>query len=188
MNMTDAERAASKAAGIFLAGAALAFCVGAALAGDWQVVTQRDEMTDAETCEVVASGERVDAGAFGYVPTIRVRMTAEGERVKEEAYFTIETEGLRRGRFEGQVRFDTNAVETVAFVSSTERRAGFFADGSGTVAKMAKARTMRIRFVTTLGAVRTLKFDLSGLAEKLPFCKLKLSKNRMKSHNTPKKC
>lgn len=142
---------------------------------DWTIVTVDDPMTDAKKYSIVTQGDAVKLTDFmQYVPELYVRVTpisydAKTDRLKysSEVFFAIQTEGLRRGESPAKIRFDKNPAEDVTFTASTDRRAGFFANTNHLIAQMSTSTNLLIRFSTTLGAVRTIKFPVAGLMPKL---------------------
>ena len=142
---------------------------------DWTIVTVDDPMTDAKKYSIVTKGDPVQLTDFmQYVPELHVRVTpisydAKTNRMRYswEVFFAIETEGLRRGESPAKIRFDKNPAEDVTITASTDRRAGFFAPKSKMLDKIAASTNLLVRFSTTLGAVRTVKFPVAGLIPKL---------------------
>lgn len=151
----------------FITGAAICFCL-AADADNWEVGSRTDPMTDAVSCFAYTIGSKVYVidNTLAYDPQIVFRVTAAAKSdapAKIELYFAIEHEGLRRGDSTAAVRFDSDPAEDVAIRASVDRRAGFFSDPLPLVRRLMKAQKMLLRYQTTLGAIRTVSFNVSGL-------------------------
>jgi hypothetical protein len=145
------------------------------VAADWQINTITDEMTDVTSYAISTAGTEVDTGMIvKYRPWLHFRITPVAfDREKNqmhyrpEVFFAIETEGLKRGSAEVAIRFDKRPAETVTVTTSTERRAGFFTPGLDYLDKALSATNVTIRYVTTLGSVRTSRFNVSGLQDQI---------------------
>ena len=125
-------------------------------------------MTDAVSCFAYTIGSKVYVidGTLSYDPQIVFRVTAAANSdapAKIELYVAIEHEGLRRGDSTAAIRFDSDPAEDVAIRASTDRRAGFFSDPLPLVKRLMKAQKVLLRYQTTLGAIRTVSFNVSGL-------------------------
>jgi hypothetical protein len=169
----------------FITGGALFFCALTAFA-DWTIVTMTDPMTDVTKYSIVTKGEPVAmSDVMKYDPELYFRITpveynAKTDRMsyRADVFFAIQTEGLRRGESTVKIRFDRNPAEDTTITSSTERRAGFFANPSGFISKATSSTNLLVRFTTTLGAVRTLKFRVDGLMDQLKEVKKRFKDNR----------
>jgi hypothetical protein len=64
-------------------------------------------------------------------------------------------------------RFDREKPTTALWNTSADRHAAFAPDWKGTIAKLSAATNLTVRYTTTLGAVRTATFDVSGLTNAL---------------------
>lgn len=119
----------------FTTGGALFFCALTAFA-DWTIVPTTDEMTDVTKYCIVTTGEPVAITDFlKYTPELYFRITPVDYNAKtdqmtyrSEAFFSIQTEGLRRGESQVKIRFDRKPAQDVTVTASTERRAGFFCE------------------------------------------------------------
>ena len=169
----------------FTTGGALFFCALTAFA-DWTIVPTTDEMTDVTKYCIVTTGEPVAITDFlNYTPELYFRITPVDYNAKtdkmfyrSEAFFAIQTEGLRRGESPVKIRFDRKPVQDVTVTASTERRAGFFGNPSGFISEATASTNLLVRFTTTLGAVRTLKFRVDGLTDQLKEVKKRFKSNR----------
>ena len=169
----------------FTTGGALFFCALTAFA-DWTIVPTTDEMTDVTKYSIVTTGEPVAmSDVMKYTPELHFRITpvkydpkTDRMSYSAEAFFAIQTEGLRRGESPVKIRFDRKPAQDVTVTASTERRAGFFANPSGFISKATSSTNLLVRFTTTLGAVRTLKFRVDGLTDQLKESKKRFKDNR----------
>ena len=169
----------------FITGGALFFCALTAFA-DWTIVPTTDDMTDVTKYCIVTTGEPVAITDFmKYTPELYFRITpieynAKTDRMSylSEVFFAIQTEGLRRGESQVKIRFDRKPAQDVTVTASTERRAGFFANPFGFISEATASTNLLIRFTTTLGAVRTLKFRIDGLTDQLKEVKKRFKANR----------
>ena len=152
---------------------------------DWTIVTVDDPITDAKKYSIVTQGDPVKVTDFmQYIPELYVRVTpisydAKTDRMQysSEVFFAIQSEGLRRGESSAKIRFDKNPAEDVTITASTDRRAGFFASKDKLIDKLSTSTNLLIRFSTTLGAVRTIKFPVAGLMPKLKEVKRTVAKS-----------
>ena len=143
-------------------------------------------MSDVTQYSIVTTGEPVAmSDVMKYTPELYFRITPVDYNAKTdkmsyhaEAFFAIQTEGLRRGESPVKIRFDRKPVQDVTVTASTERRAGFFVNPSGFISEATASTNLLIRFTTTLGAVRTLKFRVDGLTDQLKEVKKRFKANR----------
>ena len=169
----------------FITGGALFFCALTAFA-DWTIVPTTDEMTDVTKYSIVTTGDPVAITDFlKYTPELYFRITPVDYNAKtdkmfyrSEVFFAIQTEGLRRGESQVKIRFDRKPVQDVTVTASTERRAGFFGNPSGFISEATASTNLLVRFTTTLGAVRTLKFRVDGLMDQMKAVKKTFRDNR----------
>ena len=142
---------------------------------EWQINTITDEMTDVTSYAISTAGTEVDTGMIvKYQPWLHFRITPISyDRTKNlmhyraETFFAIEHEGLKRGSTEAMIRFDKQPAQTVTVTTSTERRAGFFTPGLDYLQKARSATNVTIRYTTTLGGIRTSRFNVSGLQDQI---------------------
>ena len=151
------------------AGAALFFAFSA-LAENWNLINRTDEMTDEVSYILHTPGTPITVieGAVTYTPTLIFRVSAsphDDKPARKDLFFEIETDGIRRGTSTVKIRFDSAPAEDVTVTASTDRRAGFFANADKLIPKLAKSEHVKLRFVTTLGAVRTTTFNTSGFSD-----------------------
>ncbi len=143
-------------------------------------------MTDAISYIMFTVGDKIDITDYmGYTPQLQVMFTplkySRSSRqlaAKMDVYFSIETEGLRRGSFQALARIDDHKAKTLTFNTSTDRRAGFFPDGPATVKTLKKAHKLLIRYTTTLGSIRTAHFQVDGLEAAIDEIKNRIEKTR----------
>lgn len=158
----------------FTTGGALFFCALTAFA-DWTIIPTTDPMTDVTKYSIVTKGEPVAmSDVMKYTPELHFRITPvkydpKTDRMSYSAdvFFAIQTEGLRRGESPVKIRFDRKPAQDVTVTASTERRAGFFGNPSGFISEATASTNLLVRFTTTLGAVRTLKFRVDGLMDQM---------------------
>lgn len=142
---------------------------------EWQINTITDEMTDVTSYAISTAGTEVDTGMIvKYQPWLHFRITPISyDRTKNlmhyraETFFAIEHEGLKRGSTDAMIRFDKQPAQTVTVTTSTERRAGFFEPGMNYLQKALSATNVTIRYTTTLGGIRTSRFNVSGLLDQI---------------------
>lgn len=140
----------------------------------WEINTITDPMTDKVSYSISTPGDPVDTGFFKYRPWLHFRITPVAyDRAKNlmsytaETLFSIEGDGLRRGSTDAMIRFDKQPAKTVTVSTSTDRRAGFFEPGLKYLNAAESATNILIRYTTTLGAVRTTRFTVSGLHDQI---------------------
>lgn len=142
---------------------------------EWQINTITDEMTDVTSYAISTAGTEVDTGMIvKYQPWLHFRITPVSyDRAKNlmyyraETFFSIDVEGLKRGSTDVMIRYDKHPAETVTVTTSTERRAGFFKPGMDYLQKAESATNVTIRYTTTLGGIRTSRFNVSGLQDQI---------------------
>ena len=132
----------------------------------WEVFKKVDEMTDATTYLFTLDGERVDINDFvSYTPKLVIRITPQSvlcgvPKYSQDVAIMIETEGFHREVQEVTIRVDSLEPVTGNLQTSTSRRAVFLPEGA--LKSLDGSKRLALRFTTTLGAVRTLKFNLEG--------------------------
>lgn len=127
-------------------------------------------MSDAITYDVWKFGEAVKAADYvEYIPRFVVRIVpagvteSGGMKYKAEPHFQIKADGLRRDYCKVTSRFDRAPAEESIWSTSTDRHGAFAPKPMDFTKKMIAATNLCIRFETTLGAIRTLRFDVRGL-------------------------
>jgi hypothetical protein len=152
----------------------LPFSIILTASASWQINTITDEMTDVTSYAISTAGTEVDTGMIvKYQPWLHFRITPISyDRTKNLMHYRAETffaidEGLKRGSTDAMIRYDKHPAETVTVTTSTERRAGFFTPGLDYLDKALSATNVTIRYVTTLGSVRTSRFNVSGLQDQI---------------------
>lgn len=158
----------------------------------WEILESKDEMTDDAIYTIMRLADeetRIDEFS-SYRAALCVRLTvlgvteSGGLKCKQELFFHIEVDGLRRGSTTVTLRFDSDKAYEEEWDTGVTRRGAFSPKAVSTIAKLRKAKMLRIRYVTTMGAVRTVKFTLDGLSEKLQEVK---KRHNGKSETSPSK-
>ena len=132
----------------------------------WEVFKKVDEMTDATTYLFTLDGERVDINDFvSYTPKLVIRITPQSvlcgvPKYSQNVAIMIETEGFHREVQEVTIRVDSLEPVTGNLQTSTSRSAVFLPESA--LKSLDGSKRLALRFTTTLGAVRTLKFNLDG--------------------------
>ena len=132
----------------------------------WEVFKKVDEMTDATTYLFTLDGERVDINDFvSYTPKLVIRITPQSvlcgvPKYSQNVAIMIETEGFHREVQEVTIRVDSLEPVTGNLQTSTSRSAVFLPKSA--LKSLDGSKRLALRFTTTLGDVRTLKFNLEG--------------------------
>lgn len=153
---------------------ALAMAAGACQAA-WDIVETTDAMTDERSYTLITRSEKLVTiqPYVQYFAGLNIRITPKrieaGDKVisKQELYFTIDTEGLKRSGVEVQLRLDKGEPVWETWDPSTDRRAAFSPKANSTIGKLVQAQRLTLRYSTTLGDIRTVCFPLDGLREAL---------------------
>ena len=138
---------------------------------EWKVETHIDEMTDVLQYIVWTTGTVVQINTLlDYTPQLQLRLTSpvyesgtDALSAKIEMLLVIETEGLSRSGAEVLYRIDNEDAVHEIWSPSTERRGAFSPHPRNLYKKLKNAKTLRIRYITTLGDIRTTCFDVSGI-------------------------
>ena len=153
---------------------ALAFASCCSASAEWSIKPVTDPMSDQTSYLVATFGDPYSVTEYlREHPALIIELTpvelltSGGLKYKSETYFALKSDGLRRSGIIATVRFDKNPPEDWPCGTSTDRRAAFFPKDRDPVVRLSSATNLLIRFETTLGAVRTLHFDVSGLKSKL---------------------
>ena len=143
-------------------------------AAPWQISQTVDEMTDEISYLVHLPGSVVRMTEYmSYRPELVVKVTPKATtksgsiKYVGDVYFAIETDGLKRGQCEVVTRFDREKPTAALWNTSTDRHAAFAPDWKRTLSKLKAATNLTVRYVTTLGDVRTTSFDVTGLTNAL---------------------
>ena len=85
------------------------------------------------------------------------------------AHVYFDPDGIPRNGCTALVRFDSNTAKMFYMEPSTDRRAAFFSpeDSRHVYTAARKSSVMHMRIETTLGHIRTFRFDLAGLPDAL---------------------
>ena len=135
----------------------------------WKSGRYSDPMSD-ETCYIYAlDGLRVEVNSLvDYIPRLVLQLTPlqysrSSDAVtlfKREVLVRIETEGMHRGTQELEYRIDNAEPVKISATTTDDRRAAFLP--SAIFSQLDGAKTLVVRFTTTLDDTRTLCFNLSG--------------------------
>lgn len=135
----------------------------------WKSGRYSDPMSD-ETCYIYTlDGPRVKVNSLvDYIPRLVLQLTPvqysrSSDTVtlfKREVLVKIETEGMHRGTQELEYRIDNAEPVKISATTTDDRRAAFLP--SAIFSKLDGAKTLVVRFNTTLDDTRTLRFNLSG--------------------------
>lgn len=129
----------------------------------WRIASRRDEMTDKMAYYFALDGLRVSDGLVEYVPRLIIKAVAKSVdplQYSTEAVVRIETEGMARNAQKVVYRFGRSEAVTATLKTSTDRHSVFLPDGA--LQSLDGAPTFALRFTTTLGDVRTLRFTTQG--------------------------
>lgn len=140
--------------------------------GTWKAQKNTDELTDKITFTFYTPGTRVEIDELlHYLPLLVVNVIPSHYDIQDTsvsyAYkvgVVIETEGFMRDRTPVAYRIDDRPATAEMFETSSDRRTAFFPK-SNLLAEMKNAKTLIVRYETTLGNVRTTTFELEGLAD-----------------------
>lgn len=144
----------------------------------WQVGRHLDPITDDVSYTVSTPGERLNEDSwladnhpvlvFRIIPHFVNRKT---NTLKAEilAHVYFDPDGIPRNGCTALVRFDSNTAKMFYMEPSTDRRAAFFSpeDSRHVYTAARKSSVMLMRIETTLGHIRTFRFDLAGLPDAL---------------------
>jgi hypothetical protein len=135
----------------------------------WKSGRYSDPMSD-ETCYIYTlDGLRVKVNSLvDYIPRLVLQLTPvqyskSSDAVtlfKRDVLVKIETEGMHRGSQELEYRIDNAEPVKISATTTDDRRAAFLP--SAIFSKLDGAKTLVVRFNTTLDDTRTLCFNLSG--------------------------
>lgn len=132
----------------------------------WRVAQHRDEITDAVSYLLVLDGLRISEGIIDYVPRLVIALpqTARlsGDFSDAECYVNMDVEAIRRDGVVADVRINSDPAEKVCLTPSQNRHAAFLPKDY--VKRLDGARTLIVRLETSLGNVRTYKFNLQGVS------------------------
>ena len=141
--------------------------VTSAVLAEWKISSEADDITDEVYYLIATDAAPVEASELArYTPSLcfKIRpqnLTAEGKmRYKCDAIISID-EAFTRGETEIITRFDRAKPTTQSWPTSTSRRAAFAPNGFAFMHSVAGATNLTVRFTTTLGHVRTIKFSVA---------------------------
>ena len=136
----------------------------------WRIDQATDPITDETTYMVSTPGSKVTMSEYlAYQPELVIRITPKnatasgGMMYKADIMISIETDGLRRGNTPITIRYDRDAPSTEDWDTSTDRHAAFFPDWKSAMSKLGTSTNLTVRYTTTLGYIRTTRFDVRNL-------------------------
>lgn len=156
-------------------------CAGEPVVGTpWRISESVDEINDEKSYYVAASGSTVQIDEYlSYKPKIILKITPIGKNASSgmtyvgEIYLSIETDGLTRGTCGMCTRYDKNKATVEEWNTSTDRHAAFSPNWKSELAKLTSSTNLAVRYITTLGNIRTSIFDVHGLTNALHQVKVK---------------
>jgi hypothetical protein len=136
----------------------------------WRITQATDPMTDETSYMVYTTGSEVTMSEYlAYRPNLVIKITPKNATKSGSMTYTadimlsIETDGLRRGNTPITTRYDRNAPTTEDWDTSTDRRAAFAPNWKTTMRNIVSSTNLLVRYTTTLGHVRTTRFDVRNL-------------------------
>lgn len=127
----------------------------------WQKQSKRDEFTDKTRTFYSLAGLPVEDGIIDYTPHL-VLIVDEGRSIAAaDCAIMIDPEAIQCSGTTGEVRIDRRPSETVALTPANSRSGAYFP--AGFASRLDGAQTLVVRFETSLGRVRTLRFSLGGV-------------------------
>ena len=146
----------------------------------WRISEETDEINDEKSYYITASGSAVQISDYlSYRPMIVFKITPVGKTTSGgmtyagKIYLLIETDGLTRGECGMCTRYDKNKATVEEWNTSTDRHAAFSPNWKSELAKLTSATNLTVRYITTLGNIRTSTFDVHGLSNALNQVKVK---------------
>lgn len=150
---------------IFLSAAIAALTAAA----EWKIISETDEITDEAYYFIDTAGTRVEThpGVY-YTPSLCFKvqpqgLNADGKLLYKTDAFIMIDEGFHLGSAEIITRFDRAKPTTQSWPTSTSRRAAFAPNGLAFMRSVSGATNLTVRFETTLGYVRTIKFSVADI-------------------------
>lgn len=140
----------------------------------WRISESADEMTDEISYYVYARGSTVCMTEYmSYNPDLVVKVTpkgtnaAGGMKYAGDVMIQIETDAFSRGQCEITTRYNRDKPTVELWDTSTDRHAAFAPDWKQMISRLSVATNLTVRYVTTLGHVRTSTFDVTDLTNAL---------------------
>lgn len=157
-----------------------------AYSAPWSVREHTDDITDELSYLVVqpASDAIEIMPLVTYRPAIVLQVVPNGftptggMTYKADAILKIDSEGLVRSGTDVTIRFDKDPPTTAHWESSTDRRAAFHPKPSSFISNLLSHTNLIVRYATTLGDIRTSKFDITELQSALQKVKALYSKQK----------
>ena len=135
---------------------------------EWKIATENDPITDDRQALAYTKGTTVDGSTFDYQPILGVMLTqAKSGKMTVDAMISIQTDGLRRRSTQVTYRLDSSDAVTVNAETSSDRRTAYIPNPVKFASDMKAHTNLTVRYTTTLGAVRTTRFNLAGLSDAL---------------------
>lgn len=132
----------------------------------WKVGHDKDDLTDENFYYIYCDGLHIEDGIIDYTPRLAFRLSekprAADSLQSAECILVIEPEAIPRGGCAAAVRIDSKPIEQVALTPGQKRSSLFLP--AGFAKRLDGARTLIVRFETSLGKVRTLRFNLGGVS------------------------
>lgn len=132
----------------------------------WKVGRSRDDMTDKVTYILSLNGLRVEDGIINYTPRLVLQLPqsarTSGDFSGAECGVWIEPEAIKRTGVVAEVRIDQKPAEKILLLPGQNRSAVFLP--SGFAKRLDGSRTLIVRLETSLGKVRTFRFNLGGVS------------------------
>lgn len=166
-----------------IAAAIIIAAISAATAADdaspWRITEKVDEINDELSYYISSRGSTVQDGYLTYRPEIVLKIIPLGRTASNgitytgAIYISIETEGLTRNTCGMCTRYDKKKATVEEWNTSTDRRAAFSPNWKAELGKLTAASNLAVRYITTLGDIRTATFDVRGLTNAIHAVKLK---------------
>lgn len=163
--------------------AATIIAIAAFLRAEWNIDEMTDEMTDEKYYFVSCFGSVVSmTDTMKYRPALVVKvtpkkMTDTGAMLYNGGFmFSIEIDAFKRNQDEIALRFNRDKPIVETWNTSTDRHSLFSPDWKATLRKLSASTNLTVRYITTLGHVRTTRFDTTGLTNTLKQVKKKYLK------------
>lgn len=132
----------------------------------WTTGHQRDDLTDEDFYYIYCDGLQIEEDFLDYTPRLFLKLSrpprAADTLQSADCLIVIETDAIRRDGCAAVVRIDAKPPEQVMLTPGQNRSSLFLP--AGFAKRLDGARTLIVRFETSLGAVRTLRFNLGGVS------------------------
>lgn len=138
----------------------------------WRVEERVDDITDEVSYIISSPGTPIFVAYYvKYHPELIVCMKPKSSRGDKLLYaadviISIDYENFER-ESEIVTRYDREKATSELWRASTDRSAVFAPDWRKTIGKISSATNLTVRYMTSLGHIRTTTFDVCGLHEVL---------------------